>query len=201
MPNWATVTRKIYGTKENMKTIENAIVMCETANEPIVKNGFGKLWLGCIVTALNGDWEKVGCRGEITSWCQEEDCLVLESMEAWGEQSDFRHFLEQYFTNEDEECMVDILYYCSEPGMGEYYTNDSGCNKVNVEIFAADEDGYDCDYVDDFDAIDADDAISSLVDDYLDGEDVEFTNIEQVVEAMKKQNMNVYVHEYEYNED
>lgn len=201
MPNWANVTRKIYGSKESLKTIEDAIVKCETANEPIVKNGFGKLWLGCIITALGGDWEKIGCRGEITSYCYENDYLRIESMEAWGEQEEFRHFIEQKFADENGESEVGILYYCSEPGMVAYYTNDSECNDVNVEVYCTDDDGEICDWLDGFDAVDMDDAIAALTDDYFYGEDVDFKNINEITDALAKQNIKVIVNEYVYQED
>lgn len=201
MPNWANVTRKIYGSKESLKTIEDAIVKCKTANEPIVKNGFGKLWLGCIITALGGDWEKIGCRGEITSYCYENDYLRIESMEAWGEQEEFRHFIEQKFADENGESEVDILYYFSEPGMVAYYTNDSECNMINVEVYCTDDDGEICDWLDGFDAVDMDDAIAALTDDYFDGDDVDFNNINEITDALAKQNIKVIVNEYEYQED
>lgn len=201
MPNWATVTRKIYGSKENLKTIEEAIVKCETAKAPIVLNGFGHLWLGCIVTALGGNWEKVMCRGEITSYCYEEDYLRVESMEAWGEQAEFRHFLEQTFADEGGVSAIRILYSCSEPGMLEYYTNDPSCDMVNVEIYITDEHGEDCDYYDGFDAVNKEDAIEVIIDDYFDGEDVEFNSIDEANAALAKDNMKVVMYKYTYKED
>lgn len=201
MPNWATVTRKVYGSKEDLKTIENAITKCENAKEAIVNNGFGKLWLGCVVTALGGDWNMVGCRGEITSYCMAEDYLQIESMEAWGEQEGFRHFLEQCFTSDDGDCAIDITYYCSEPGMCEYYTNDPDCDAVYMEVWSLDEEGEEADFCTSYEADSTEDALYWIGETFFDDTSDDFDTLEDAEEAMKKAGFRICICEYEYQED
>ena len=197
MPNWATVTRKIYGSKENLQTIKDAIVKCETAKEPLVKNGFGNLWLGCIVNALGGDWEKVACRGEVTSYCECDGYLLLESMEAWGELSEFRHFIEDKFKDEDGDSDVDITYYCSEPGMGVYCTNDPDCDAVYMDVWSLDDDGCEDDIIDSYEADSTDDAIAWICETFFD-DDSDFDTLEEAEKAMRSAGYKLHINRYEY---
>ena len=43
--------------------------------EPSVPNGFGKTWLGCLVNALGGDYNKIHCRGD---WSNLETLYIAE---------------------------------------------------------------------------------------------------------------------------
>lgn len=120
MPNWASTTYVFKGeSEEQAKDLYEKIESLSQMKEPLVENGFGKLWMGCLVTLMGGDWDKVYCRGEITS-CDHEDSHVCISCEtAWGEMPEFRHFLEQQYPGSK-------VYYCVEEcGNCVYATNDS----------------------------------------------------------------------------
>lgn len=118
MPNWCDTTYKCVGEKEELDKLEKAIKTLEKMKEPYVKNGFGKLWLGCVINYLGGDWEKFQCRGEITDYDRQEDVLEICQNTAWCEQEGFRHFIEQKFPS------IRVYYKEEEPGCGVYYTND-----------------------------------------------------------------------------
>lgn len=118
MPNWCDTHYRILGDKDQIDELYKAIEHLKSLPEPLVKNGFGKLWLGCLVNYLGGDWQKVNCRGEITDYMRYEESLDIYTMTAWAECNEVRAFLEDKFPG------LKIYYISEEPGMCEYYTND-----------------------------------------------------------------------------
>lgn len=86
---------------------------------PRVKNGFGRLWLGCIINALGDDWEKLRCRGEIYYYELEGNVLTICQNTAWCEQKGFRECIEKKFPS------IKVYYREEEPGGDVFYTNDS----------------------------------------------------------------------------
>lgn len=82
-------------------------------------NGFGSTWLGNLVIKLDGDWEKVYCRGYWENLLLHDDGTVSFSVEsAWGELNEVREFIEEKFPG------VKLYFQCEEAGMGIYQTND-----------------------------------------------------------------------------
>lgn len=121
MPNWASVEYVITGDKKQVRQLNKIIQNLEKRTSPLIPNGFGKLWLGCLVKKLGKDPEtdKIYCRGEITSYNLSEGNELSLSMEcAWGEMSDVRHLIEQVYPD------VHIYYKVEECGMGIYVHND-----------------------------------------------------------------------------
>ena len=86
---------------------------------PRVKNGFGVLWLGCIIDHLGFDWEKYRCRGEILDYNLDGNVLTIYQDTAWCEQEGFRECIEKKYPS------IKVYYRDEEPGCGVYYTNDS----------------------------------------------------------------------------
>lgn len=82
-------------------------------------NGFGSTWLGNLVIKLDGDWEKVYCRGYWDNLILHDDGTVSFSVEsAWGELNEVREFIEEKFPG------VKLYFQCEESGNGVYETND-----------------------------------------------------------------------------
>lgn len=81
MPNWASTTYIMKAEPKQAKDLYDKIESLNQMKEPLVENGFGKLWMGCLVNLLGGDWNKVYCRGEITSCDLEDDhvCISCET--------------------------------------------------------------------------------------------------------------------------
>ena len=120
MPNWAS-TAYVFKAKdqEQAKDLYEKIDSLSKMEEPLVENGFGKLWMGCLVNLLGGDWDKVYCRGEIIDYNLTDDHVSIECETAWGEMHEFRHFLEQQYPGSK-------IYYCVEESGNEVYaTNDA----------------------------------------------------------------------------
>lgn len=136
MPNWCSTCYKIVGKKEEVQAIYDVLTTLNNQPQKQVESDFGKLWLGCIVTYLGGDWEKIYCRGEVTSFEMSDDVLTIDQETAWSEQSEFRHFLETKYPHIkvfyiEEECGWDV--YCTNDHTGHYfpqrYLLDSCCDK------------------------------------------------------------------------
>ena len=139
MPNWCSTTYKIFGEKEELDELTTVIDALNDMTEPRVENGFGKLWLGCLVDALGGDWQEIYCRGDITSYCRENNYLRIDTETAWEEMDQVRHFLEEKYPT------IRIYYISEEPGMCEYYTNDKYGSVFHTK-YAVDFEDYDYEY-------------------------------------------------------
>ena len=119
MANWCSYSARIISDdSDELKSLYDLMKRLEEMETPLVENGFGNAWFGCLVTALGGDWEKISCRGD---WeCLEFDGKVLsfEADCAWYRFPDLEEFILKKFPS------LKLYYYCEEPGMGIYETND-----------------------------------------------------------------------------
>lgn len=118
MPNWCDTTYKCVGEQKDIQSLHKTLEQLRAMKKPFIKNGLGKMWLGCVVNILGGKWEDVRCRGEIIDFSMDGDILVISQSTAWCEQEEFRHFLEQHYPG------MKIFYQEEEPGCDVYYTND-----------------------------------------------------------------------------
>lgn len=118
MPNWCDTTYKCVGDPKQLRLLYDAIKKNAKRKIPRVKNGFGTLWLGCIIDQLGGDWETYRCRGEITDFNLEDDgILVINQNTAWCEQEGFRQFIEKKFPG------ITVYYQEQESGCEVFFTN------------------------------------------------------------------------------
>lgn len=118
MPNWCDTTYKCVGKKEDIQSLHKTLEQLRAMKKPFVKNGFGNLWLGCVVNILGGKWEDVRCRGEIIDFSMDgDDILVISQSTAWCEQEEFRYFLERHYPGMK-------IFYQEEPGCEVCCTND-----------------------------------------------------------------------------
>ena len=119
MPNWAYTLYKVRGSESEVAALHKTIQNLADMDESLLPNGFGKLWLGNLVHALGGDWEKTYCRGHILDYSLENGILKINTETAWGEMSDVRHFIEQKYPS------LQIFFQTEEPGMCIFQTNDA----------------------------------------------------------------------------
>ena len=129
MPNWCYTTYKLTGPKESIEPFYEMLKELQDMKEPYVENGFGNLWLGCIVNRLGGDWNKISCRGDVTYYGINDDGteLTMDCEIAWAESPEFRHFLE------DKLSGVRIVHRSEEPGLAGYWTNDPDCEEYYLD--------------------------------------------------------------------
>ena len=149
MPNLCDTQYKIIGKKEEVADLYSKIQQLQNMNEPLEPNGFGNLWLGCLVKLLGGDVEKVYCRGDITefSYNEEDDVLTIDTQTAWAEMEEVRHFIEKVYPG------LKIYYYEEEPGWGIYQTNDHEKRFFPFRYILDDLDGEGPEYYDDIDSL------------------------------------------------
>lgn len=118
MANVCTVIYQCEAQKEQLNELNTVLEILQKATEPLVANGRGKLWLGCIVNYLGGIWEDVDCRGEVVSYDFDGKSLSIVQETDWCEQGGFRRFLEQCFPG------LKIYYLEIEPCTAWGATND-----------------------------------------------------------------------------
>lgn len=118
MPNWCDTTYKIVGPLKSRKAFVAMLDHLNSLPEPLVPNGFGKLWLGCIVSYLGGSCEEIYCRGQILGYRRIRNQLILNVESAWGEPLETREFLQSKFLD------LQFFYQSEEPGMCVFETND-----------------------------------------------------------------------------
>ena len=99
MPNWSFNTYKCVGDIKEIHDLNNKLMELDNMKEPLEPNGFGNLWLGCLVKILDGDIEKIYCRGDITefSYNEENNVLTIDTQTAWAEMDEVRHFIEKVY--------------------------------------------------------------------------------------------------------
>lgn len=119
MPNWCDCTYKCVGGLKEVKSLHKVLKYIDKRKTSILKNGFGKWWLGNLVTKLGGDWEKYRCRGEITDYSLDGNVLTINQSTAWCEQEGVRQIIEEKFPS------IKVYYQEQETGCGVFYTNDA----------------------------------------------------------------------------
>lgn len=119
MSNWCDTTYKCVGDPKEVRTLHKILKYIDRRKTTIVRNGFGKWWLGNLVTKLGGKWEDYCCRGEITGYSFDGDVLEITQYTAWCEQEGVRRIIQEKFPS------IKVYYREEEPGCGVYYTNDT----------------------------------------------------------------------------
>ena len=149
MPNWSFNTYKCVGDIKEILDLNNKLMELDNMKEPLEPNGFGNLWLGCLVKILDGDIEKIYCRGDITefSYNEENNVLTIDTQTAWAEMDEVRHFIEKVYPG------LKIYYYEEEPGMEIYQTNDKHGHFFPQRYILDDLDGEGSEYYDDIDSL------------------------------------------------
>ena len=119
MPNWCDTTYKCVGDPKEVRALHKILKCIDRRKTTIVRNGFGKWWLGNLVTKLGGKWEDYCCRGEIIDYSLDGDILIISQSTAWSEQEGVRRIIQEKFPS------IKVYYREEEPGCGVYYTNDT----------------------------------------------------------------------------
>ena len=137
MPNWCNTSYVIEGDVEEVKSLYETMKELQERKTPLVKNDFGKTWLGCLVNALGGDWNDIYCRGDWNDLEMIEDTLRFSTQTAWGTCNEAFDFIREKFPS------LSYLYQSEESGMGEYWTNDVEgkyfTDKYIVNLYTPDE--------------------------------------------------------------
>ena len=84
MPNWCYTSYVIDGKRKEVQSLFSKMNNLENRRKPLVDNSFGKTWLGCLVTKLGADWQKVYCRGSWSDLDWNGSILRFNTETAWG---------------------------------------------------------------------------------------------------------------------
>lgn len=133
MPNWCNTAYKFVGEANEIADLHKKLKELEDMPEPIVENGFGKLFLGCVVNHFGGDWNKIYCRGEIDymELCG-ENMLQLSTTTAWGDMPKVWDFVCQKYSSI-------TYYYLAEEGGMCYYKNSDLTGEYFPEKYLIDD--------------------------------------------------------------
>lgn len=125
MPNWCNTAYKIIGNKEEIADLYKKLQELEAMQTPLVENGFGNLWLGCLVSLFGGDPDQIYCRGEIDYMeLFGDEMIQLSTTTAWGDMPEVWDLvcekytsLSYYFLSEEPG----VCYYINSDDTGEYF--------------------------------------------------------------------------------
>ena len=124
MPNWCSTSYVIDGKRKEVQSLFSKMNNLENRKKPLVGNTFGKRWLGCLVTKLGGDWQKVYCRGSWSDLDWNGAILRFNTETAWGPMDEVFKFIKKQYPSleiywqaeEDGNCV-----YCSNVVEGRYF--------------------------------------------------------------------------------
>lgn len=127
MPNWCSTSYVFEGKKEEIADLHKKLQSLTKLPQPLVENGYGKLWLGCVITLFGGDWSMINCRGDIDNLDKpQETTLSLTTSTVWGDIPEVWNFvlkqypsIKYYFCAEEPDC----YYYATNDKEGKYFTD------------------------------------------------------------------------------
>ena len=121
MPNWCFTSYVVTGEEKEVCDLYEKMLSLEEREESLVENGFGKTWLGNLVTLLGGDWNTIYCRGDWSDLTKDDDngALRFDTETAWCDADETIAFLQEKYPN------LEFYFIAEEPGMGYYATNDT----------------------------------------------------------------------------
>ena len=118
MANWCFSNYIIEGPKEDLDALDNIMTSLKQMEKPLVENGFGVWWCGCIVAILGGNTQEIYCRGEVIDYSYDGGVIKMQIESAWSELREFRLFLLKKLPK------LKFYYQSEEPGMCVFTTND-----------------------------------------------------------------------------
>lgn len=118
MANWCFSNYIIEGPKEDLDALDNIMTSLKQMEKPLVENGFGVWWCGCIVAILGGNTQEIYCRGEVIDYSYEGGVIKMQIESAWSELREFRLFLLKKLPK------LKFYYQSEEPEMCVFNTND-----------------------------------------------------------------------------
>lgn len=118
MPNICTTHYVIEGEKKEINALYETMTSLQAMEQPLVENGFGPTWLGCLVKALGKNPEEVLCRGEWLELERADDTLRMTFETAWTPCYEVAALIKSTYPS------LHIYYKAEEPGNGIYVKND-----------------------------------------------------------------------------
>jgi len=135
MPNWCFTNYALTGERKEIKNLYEKMKRLQERKTPLVPNGFGTSWLGCIIKCLGADPNTVWCRGDWSDLrlSEDGDVLYFNTETAWGRASEVEDLIRKKFPS------IGIYYLEEELGMGIFQTNDATGKWFSDTIIMDDE--------------------------------------------------------------
>ena len=131
MPNWCVTNYVVEGRKEELDDLYQKMKGLQEMEQPLVENGFGQTWLGCLVQSLGADPEDVGCRGNWEELERCDDTLRFDFWSAWSPSYDVIELLREKYPS------LRFYYRAIEPGNQLFQKNDTNGKYFPENIWAA----------------------------------------------------------------
>ena len=68
MANYCNTSYVVEGNKEELDCLYQTMERLQNMEQPLVENGFGTTWLGCLIAELGGNIEDYYCKGDWVGW-------------------------------------------------------------------------------------------------------------------------------------
>lgn len=118
MPNICITHYVIEGEKKEIDALYETMTSLQAMEQPLVENGFGPTWLGCLVKALGKNPEEILCRGEWMELERIDDTLRMTFETAWTPCYEVTALIKNTYPS------LHIYYKAEEPGNEIYVKND-----------------------------------------------------------------------------
>ena len=133
MPNWSFTNYAIIGDRKEVKSLYKKMKRLEEMPEPLLPNGFGTSWLGCLVKTLGADPQAVYCRGMWQNLeFSDEGRLTFDVEHAWSRPDEVEDLIRKKYPS------LSIFFLEEELGMGIFQTNDA-CGEYFPETIILDD--------------------------------------------------------------
>ena len=119
MPNICTTNYVFEGKNEELDALYQKMKELQEMEQPLVKNGLGPTWLGCLVKALGKNPDDVLCRGIWIELVRQDNRLLMTFETAWTPCYEVTQLMETVYPS------FRIYYKAEEPGCEVYLKNDA----------------------------------------------------------------------------
>jgi hypothetical protein len=119
MPNICTTNYVFEGKNEELDALYQKMKELQEMEQPLVKNGLGPTWLGCLVKALGKNPEDMLCRGIWIELERQDNRLLMTFETAWTPCYEVTQLMKTIFPS------LRIYYKAEEPGCEVYLKNDA----------------------------------------------------------------------------
>ena len=133
MPNWCTTSYALTGGRKEVRSLYRKMKRLQERKTPLVPNGYGTRWLGCLVKSLGADPEKVYCRGEWSNLALKDGLLRFDTVHAWSRPAEVEMLIEKAYPS------LKIYFIEEELGMDIFQTNDATGEYFKEQIIIDEE--------------------------------------------------------------
>ena len=134
MPNWCTTSYALTGEPKEVDSLYRMMHSLEKRHAPLVPNGFGKRWLGCLVSALGESPMEHDCRGQWSNLRVDGDgVLHFDTEHAWSRPEEMEVLIARHFPS------LSVFFLEEELGMDVFQTNDAEGRFFPQQVIIDDE--------------------------------------------------------------